>query len=106
MRSGRTKEPVRIGRVVGRVLGDLGLEAAATAYQVSQHWEAIVGPESARHSRPVAIRGQLLEAEVDSSVWCQQLQMRREQILAALRRQLGEASPTDLRFRVGYTRSP
>lgn len=84
-----------------RVLGDLGLEQAAAVVRIVDRWEAAVGSEIARHCRPTALRGRVLEASADSSVWCQQLQMRRAEILAALRRELGDEAPSDLWLRVG-----
>jgi predicted nucleic acid-binding Zn ribbon protein len=92
--------------VVSQVLTDLGLDAAQEAFRIAELWETAVGPEVARHCRPIAVRGNVLEAEVDSSVWCQQLQMEREQLLASLRETLGAGAPSDLRFRVGYNRRP
>ncbi len=100
----RQRHPKSIGPVVGQVLADLGLEAAQDAFRIGELWEEAVGPEVARHCRPVAVRGKVLEAEVDSSVWCQQLQMEREQLLAALHERMGDAAPSDLRLRVGYNR--
>jgi predicted nucleic acid-binding Zn ribbon protein len=50
------------------------------------------------------MRGGVLEVSVDTSVWCQDLQMNRPRLLAALRERLGEDAPEDLRFRVGYNR--
>jgi predicted nucleic acid-binding Zn ribbon protein len=94
--------PRAIGGVVGQVLSELGLGAAQEAFRIAELWEQAVGPEVARHCRPVAVRGEVLEAEVDSSVWCQQLQMQRDELLAALRETLGPSAPTDLRLRVGY----
>jgi predicted nucleic acid-binding Zn ribbon protein len=102
----RRSKPKAIGSVVEQVLGDMGLDAAREAFRIGEIWEEVVGPEVARHCRPVAIRGRVLEAEVDSSVWCQQLQMEREQLLAALRERLGESAPSDLRLRVGYNPRP
>ena len=90
-----------IGRLVPRVLSDLGLDAPARVVRVAERWEEAVGPEIARHCQPVALRGERLEARVDSSVWCQQLQLRAPEILAALRRTLGEDAPAELWFRVG-----
>jgi predicted nucleic acid-binding Zn ribbon protein len=106
-RAGRRKsQPTAIAGVMKRVLGDLGLEAAAHALRVGERWLEAVGVEVADHARPVGMRGDVLEVEVDTSVWCQQLQMRRPQILSSLRELLGEEAPTDLHFRVGYTRRP
>jgi predicted nucleic acid-binding Zn ribbon protein len=96
----RKSQPKPIGSLMGSVLSDLGLEAAANAFQVGERWEEAVGADVARHARPAGIRGGVLEVEVDSSVWCQQLQMNRREILAALAEVLGEDAPTDLRFRV------
>ena len=86
---------------MGAVLSDLGLETAAAALRVGECWEEAVGSEIARHCRPVGLRGGVLEVTVDSSVWCQQLQLRRLEILTELRRVLGDEAPGDLRFRVG-----
>ena len=102
----RKSTPKPIGGVVGKVLSELGLDAAQEAFRIGELWEEAVGSEVARHCRPVAVRSGVLEAEVDSSVWCQQLQMEREGLLAALREVLGPSAPTDLRLRVGYRSSP
>ena len=97
----RKSQPVQVKNLVGAVLGDLGLEAAARSYRVGECWEEAVGPQVASHCRPVALRGGVLEARVDSSVWCQELQLQTPEILASLRGVLGDEAPTGLRFRVG-----
>lgn len=97
----RKGKPTQLKAALGRVMKDLGLESANTAFEIAQRWEAVVGPEVARHCRPVAMRGNVLEAVADSSVWCQQLQLQRPAILAALAREMGDRAPTDLRLRVG-----
>ena len=99
-RRGR-REPLPLGGLVAGVLGDLGLDEASAIVRVAQCWDAAVGPEVAAHCRPSALRGTVLEATVDSSVWCQQLQFQTREILAALRRELGDAAPSDLRLFVG-----
>lgn len=104
-RKRRRSKPTPIGGVVGKVLDDLGLDAAASVFRIGELWEEAVGPEIASHCRPVSIRGDVLEAEVDSSVWCQQLQMDRPRLLQALREVLGDDAPADLRLRVGYPRA-
>jgi predicted nucleic acid-binding Zn ribbon protein len=90
-----------MGPLVPRVLQEMGLDAAATVMRIAECWEAAVGSEVACHCRPTALRGSVLEATVDSSVWCQQLQLRRCEILAALGELLGEDAPSDLRLRLG-----
>ncbi len=90
-----------IGSLVPRVMNDLGLTDTARVMQIAACWDEAVGREIAEHCRPTALRGGRLEATVDSSVWCQQLQLRAPEILQALRRVLGEDAPSALRMRVG-----
>jgi len=97
----RKGQPERLGKLVPRVLKDLGLGESARALRVAEHWEEAVGAEIARHSRPNALRGGVLEVTVDSSVWCQQLQMQQPELLRALREALGDDAPRGLWLRVG-----
>ena len=81
----RKSKPRPIGDFVGGVLEDLGLGEVARAARVGEHWTEAVGTEVAAHARPQGMRGAVLEVQVDTSVWCQQLQLRRPELLAALR---------------------
>ena len=100
----RPKPPARVGDLVPTVLRDLGLETSARVLRLAECWEEAVGPEIAQHCQPTALRGEQLEATVDSSVWCQQLQLRRPEILEALRRVAPDDAPKDLWLRVGTPR--
>jgi predicted nucleic acid-binding Zn ribbon protein len=97
----RRSQPRGVGELVAQVLDELGLERAQALVRVADCWERVVGPEAARHCRPTALRGPALEATAVSSAWCQQLQLRREEILAGLARELGPEAPSDLWLRVG-----
>jgi predicted nucleic acid-binding Zn ribbon protein len=90
-----------LGGLVPKVLEDLGLKGATRVVQVAECWAEAVGPEIAAHCRPSLFKEDTLEVSVDSSVWCQQLQLRTPEILAALRAVLGDRAPSDLWFRVG-----
>ena len=102
-RGRRRSEPLEVGPIIGSVLEDLGLEAAAHVFRIGEEWATSVGAEVAEHARPIGMRAGVLEVEVDTSVWCQQLQLRRVEILENLRSRLGDEAPSGLRFRVGYT---
>jgi len=95
------REPRELGALVGAVLGDLGLDRTAAVVRIAERWEEAVGSEVARHCQPTALRGRVLEVTVDTSVWCQQLALRRRELLAGLRSALGESAPADLWLRVG-----
>jgi predicted nucleic acid-binding Zn ribbon protein len=97
----RRSELESLGRLVPRVLEDLGLEEAARIVRIAERWEEAVGAEVARHCQPTALRGATLEATVDSSVWCQQLRLRSPEILGGLRQIFGAEAPTEIRLRVG-----
>ena len=94
-------DPVHLGGAIRRVLDELGHHPSSAAMRIVTCWEEAVGTEIADHCQPTALRGAVLEVKVDSSVWNQHLQMRREEILDALRAALGADAPGDLRFRVG-----
>ena len=82
-------------------MDDLGLAEASAIVRIAARWEAAVGAEVARHCRPSAMRAPRSRPRSTRSVWCNELQFQRTQILAALRRELGDAAPTDLRLFVG-----
>ena len=85
-----------LGPLLEQVLGDLGDGDSARGLRIAQRWEEIVGSEIARHCRPTGVRGGVLEAEVDSSVWSQELSLRTPEILRGLRQAFGDDAPTDL----------
>ena len=101
-RKGRM-EPV--GDLVGKVLGELGLDGVALAHRIGSEWPEIVGEQVAAHCRPLGLRAGVLEVEVDSPVWSQQLQLRKMEILENLRGRYERQAPREVRFQVGYGRA-
>jgi len=104
MSRARKSRPEPLGALVARVLKDIGAGDCARVMRISDRWEEAVGSEIAAHCRPTGLRDGVLEATVDSSVWCQQLQLQRPRLLEALKQTMGDEAPTDLRFRVGRRR--
>ncbi len=101
MSRARKSRPEPLGSLVARVLEDIGAGDSARVMRIAECWEEAVGPEIAAHCRPTALRGGVLEATVDSSVWCQQLQLRGPEIIEALRAARPAEAPSELWFRVG-----
>jgi predicted nucleic acid-binding Zn ribbon protein len=95
------RPPEPVGALLPSVLSELGFHEMARVLRIAERWHEALGPELAPHCRPETLRGELLEASVESSVWCQQLQLRVPEILAGLRRVLGDDAPSKLRLRVG-----
>lgn len=100
----RRTRPTAVSEVVPRLLDELGLGAAHRVMRIADCWAAVVGERAARHSWPVRLRGEVLEAEVDGSVWSQELRLRAPEILAGLRHALGDAAPAELWLRLGSGR--
>jgi predicted nucleic acid-binding Zn ribbon protein len=97
----RKGDPEPLSGLVPKILEDLGIGGGTRVVQVAERWLEAVGPEIAAHCKPVLFKNDTLEVDVDSSVWCQQLQLQSPEILAALREVLGDRAPSGLWFRVG-----
>ena len=96
----RRSEPVQVSEVVASVLDDLGLRGDPVLQAVLVGWEQWVGEPAAAHCRPEALHAGILEVAVESSVWSQQLALRRGELLARLSQELGESAPREIWFRV------
>ncbi len=96
----RKSQPELLGPLVARVLKDIGAGDSARVMRLAECWADAVGAEIAAHCRPTVLRGGVLEVTVDSSVWCQQLQLRGPEILEALRAALPPDAPSELWFRL------
>ena len=97
----RKSQPEAVGGLIAQVLEELGASDGARVARIAERWREAVGPDIAQHCWPTGLRGTVLEATVDSSVWCQELQLRAPSILEALRSTFGDAAPSELWFRVG-----
>jgi Dna[CI] antecedent, DciA len=93
------RDPARVGGVLDRVLGELGLDIERTR-RLDAALAVALGPELAPHFEIVDLRRGTLELRADAPVWSQELVLRRSAVLAALRERLGPEAPTELRLRV------
>ncbi|MGE5174951.1 MAG: DUF721 domain-containing protein [Hyphomicrobiales bacterium] len=88
-----------IGSVLDDVLAGLKLETRFQAAQATEEWNAVVGPEVARRTRPVGVRGGELLVEVQGAVWMGHLAVLRQGILDDLNGRLpAEARLTSIRL--------
>jgi predicted nucleic acid-binding Zn ribbon protein len=70
------------------VAAHLGVPAPDVLGAVFAHWEQVVGPSVAAHSKPVTLRDGVLVVAVDQPAWATQLRY----LQADLLRRLGEAA--------------
>ncbi|HLJ49071.1 MAG TPA: DUF721 domain-containing protein [Bryobacteraceae bacterium] len=93
-RAGRFLSKLKLGGAVGP--DDLALAA----------WPAAVGKRLAQRTRAVSlVRGNLI-VEVEDGVWQKQLFYLRGQILNKIHLVMGDATVTDVEFRIGPPRRP
>lgn len=76
-------------------------EKVLTKEDVEIYWEKAAGVDAVKHSRPAALRKEVLMVVVDSSPWMQALVMRKRQILKELRKYLGRNKLSDIHFKIG-----
>ena len=100
LRGRERREPQPVGDLVSAVLDDLAVESNPVLRAILREWPDVVGAASAQHCEPAALRNGVLEIDTDSSLWCQELTMRSQTILAALRRAHGREAPRQLWCRV------
>lgn len=97
----RKGRPEGVGDLISGVLEDLGLDETSASVRLLKVWDRALGPKLAPHCRPEGMRRGVVRADVRDSAWMQRLQLEKPRILEALKRELGDAAPTDLRLRVG-----
>lgn len=95
------KAPVLAGDLVDKLLHGLGLDERLHQYKALIVWNDVVGPQIAARTRPIRIRDNILEINVDQPAWMQQLQLMKPKILARLNTELGKATIKDLYLKHG-----
>jgi len=97
----RDGSPVaRVGDVLTRVLGRLGLAADLDRWRVVNEWDAIVGAALAQHARAVRVEGDVLVVEADSSAALYHVKHFEKQMLANVQAHLRVGTIRNLRFEV------
>jgi predicted nucleic acid-binding Zn ribbon protein len=93
------KHAKRIGSLLNELFDQPGLGEQLSRHQAWLIWDKLVGEQIAARARPLRLRRNILEVQVDHPVWMQQLQMLKPQILKKIAEQLPGAGITDLYLR-------
>ena len=94
--------PVRLSEVLNQFMGWLKKPPADVLVVVFNKWEEVVGPDVARHCRPVAIDANQLVVQADDTMWADELRWNSEKILDRLVEVSGARRLEKLTVRVGY----
>ncbi len=97
------KKAEQVGALLKQVLGNQGLGDQLSRYQAWLVWDQLVGEQIARRARPLRLRQNVLEVQVDHPVWMQQLQMLKPKILEKINQQIPNAGITDIYLRKSNT---
>ncbi|MFH0727151.1 MAG: DUF721 domain-containing protein [Pseudomonadota bacterium] len=100
-----SREPLKKCAHISGILTDLlnqhRRQSGREMIRIREVWEEIVGAAIAKNAQPVAYQKRLLLVNVESSVWIQQLQFLKEDILTRMHEVTGEGMVDDIKFRIG-----
>jgi hypothetical protein len=96
----REKRVEKLGEILSRLIRSEGYERKSPQGPVFAAWPEVVGELLSQKSWPVSLRKGVLLVQVSDSVWMQELQMQKHQILERIGAVRGGGEITDLRWTV------
>ena len=103
MRAGDKKSggATHIGGVLSELLKHFRPEAEQAMPEIWHVWDRVVGADIACNARPAAFKGSILLVYVTSSTWLHHLQYLKNDLIARLNDDLGQAVVSDIKFKIG-----
>ncbi|WP_326550687.1 DUF721 domain-containing protein [Micromonospora sp. NBC_01813] len=83
------RDPQLFGDVLARLVKSRGWQQPAAEATVFGAWEKVVGPEIAKHSRPIKLEDGELTVEAESTAWATQLRMLARSLLHRIAKEVG-----------------
>jgi predicted nucleic acid-binding Zn ribbon protein len=99
------KQCVHIGGIISELLKTHKQTCGRELTLILEIWEDALGEQISGHARPAAYKNRLLWVEVANSVWHQQLQFLKPDMIARINHKLGIALVENIKFKVGRHRS-
>ncbi|UCD58513.1 MAG: DUF721 domain-containing protein [Candidatus Hydrogenedentota bacterium] len=96
---GSSDGPEPVSRIIGKVFATGKFGECAQVAQLWGQWTEIVGEDIAAHCVPEKISGGKLYVSVDSPVWCQQLDLLKEELKEKIDRKLQDPGIKKIVFR-------
>lgn len=90
------RDPQLFGAVLERLMKARGWQKPAAEATVFGAWERVVGPDIAKHSRPVKLEAGELTVEAESTAWATQLRMLAASLLKRIAAEVGHNVVTKL----------
>lgn len=92
---------VRIGSVINKALKTYRYQSDEELAKIWGLWNSVVGEGIAGNAQPGAIKGRLLVVNVSSSIWMQQLQYNKKEMLKEINDALGKKLVDEIKFKIG-----
>lgn len=95
---------VHIGPVINTLLSSLQIKSTVTIgklTQIASVWSTVAGANIADNTKPTRLKGKLLYVNVSSSVWVQQLQFIKDDLISRINVAIGEDGIEDIKFKIG-----
>jgi predicted nucleic acid-binding Zn ribbon protein len=90
------RDPQLFGDVLQRLMKARGWERPRAEATVFGAWEKVVGPDIAKHSRPVKLDAGVLTVEAESTAWATQLRLLTGRLLKSIAAEVGHNVVTRL----------
>jgi predicted nucleic acid-binding Zn ribbon protein len=90
-----------IGQIVKDVFAQMESKKTVSRDEVDAYWKKLVGDAGAKHTRPITLRKGVLNVLVDSSVWMQEVNMRKRGLLKGLKSMFGKDKISQIQFKIG-----
>ena len=91
-----------IQEIIQNILDKLADKDGFKKAWIEKHWPDLVGSEASRHSLPQRVERAVLFVNVDSSVWNQELFMRRRQLLEKINGSFSHVILNDVKYQIGH----
>jgi len=92
------RDPQKFGAVLERLMKARGWEKPKAEATVFGAWERVVGPDIAKHSRPVKLDAGVLTVEAESTAWATQLRLLAGTLLKNIASEVGHNVVTRLQI--------
>nr|CBX30431.1 hypothetical protein N47_Q17540 [uncultured Desulfobacterium sp.] len=90
-----------MGNILGNILNKFRMELGFETENISGIWKNIVGEAIYKNTKPAGFKGQTLLVNVSGSVWMQELQYYKKDIISKLNNEFGKEMVRDIKFKIG-----
>lgn len=95
------KEFTPVGSLIEDIITNIRPESDKKMMGIWKVWRRTVGEKTAFYAQPEAFKGGLLIIKVAGSVWAQQLQFQKKDLIQKLNQALESELVKDIRFKTG-----